>query len=149
MLISFYQAVNNLPPLKFRISLSMELKLIFGAIKDRDEFKSRFNTAEACLKAIASSKWHSGFECKKCGHNHYCDGKSPFSRRCTKCKTDESATAHTMFHHCRMNIVDAFEMAYMICCNPEISSYELSRKKNTRQMTCWKFKKKLLDNLSE
>lgn len=126
----------------------MELKSIFGAVKNLDEFKSRFDTAEACLKTIADDKWQTGFKCKKCGHIHYCAGKSPYSRRCTKCKTDESATAHTLFHHCRMNIVDAFEMAYMICCTPEISSYELSRRKNKRQMTCWNFKKKLLDNMS-
>lgn len=126
----------------------MDLKEVFGKIENLDEFRQHYNTAESCLKEIAANKWRMGFECKKCGHIHYCEGKSPYSRRCTKCKTDESATAHTLFHHCRMNIVDAFEMAYLICCAPDISSYELSRKTQTRQMTCWKFKKKLNDYMS-
>lgn len=127
----------------------MDLKETFKEIKDIEEFKRIFNTEEACLKAIAEDKWNNGFICRKCGHNHYCEGKSPYSRRCTKCKTDESATAHTLFHHCRISINDAFEMAYRVCCFPGISSYELSRKLNTRQMTCWKFKKRIKEAIEE
>jgi hypothetical protein len=36
---------------------------------------------------------------------------------------------------------------YRVCQKPDISSYELSRILETRQMTCWRFKKKLLDCL--
>lgn len=121
------------------------LKYSFKGLSTIDAFRAKYNTVEDCLSAIAEAKWQDGFVCKKCGHTHYCDGKTPFSRRCTKCKTDESATAHTLFHHCRINIVEAFEMAYRICCSPDVSTYELSREMNTRQMTCWKFKKRLLD----
>jgi hypothetical protein len=34
-------------------------------------------------------------------------------------------------------------LMYHVCQKPAISSYELSRILETRQMTCWKFKKKL------
>lgn len=125
------------------------LKHSFKDLATIDAFRSRYKSEEDCLKAIAEGKWQDGYVCKKCGHTHYCDGKTPFSRRCTKCKTDESATANTLFHHCRINIVDAFEMAYRICCAPEVSTYELSREMNTRQMTCWKFKKRLMDYMGE
>lgn len=121
----------------------MDLKETFKGLKTIEEFRERFSTEEACLQAIADDKWHKGFVCRKCGHTHFCEGKSPYSHRCTKCKADESATAHTLFHHCRINLIDAFELAYRVCCFPGVSSYELSRELNTRQMTCWKFKKRI------
>lgn len=127
----------------------MDLKNTFKGLKSLDEFKQRFDTEEECLKAIADDKWKNGFVCHKCGHTHYCEGKTLYSRRCTRCKTDESATAHTLFHHCRINITDAFQLAYRICCAPDISTYELSREMNTRQMTCWKFKKRLQEYITK
>lgn len=125
------------------------LKHSFKDLPTIEAFRDRYKTDDDCLRAIAYGKWKDGYVCRKCGHTHFCDGKTPFSRRCTKCKTDESATAHTLFHHCRINIVEAFEMAYRICCAPEVSTYELSREMNTRQMTCWKFKKRLLEYVGE
>jgi hypothetical protein len=38
---------------------------------------------------------------------------------------------------------------YLVCNKPGISSYELSRLLETRQMTCWKFKKKLTECLEK
>ncbi len=100
-----------------------------------EEFNRQFSSSEQCLKVIAEEKWKNGFVCRKCGHDNYCSGKSPFSRRCTRCKSDESATADTIFHGCRIPITDAFEIAYLVCGAPKISSYELSRRLETRQMT--------------
>jgi hypothetical protein len=42
-------------------------------------------------------------------------------------------------------LVSAFEIAYTVCGSPSVSSYELSRQLHTRQMTCWKFKKKIAE----
>jgi len=42
-------------------------------------------------------------------------------------------------------LMDAFEIAFQVCSTPDISTYELSRKMERRQMTCWKFKKKIID----
>lgn len=112
---------------------------------DLGEFNARFSKPEQCLKAIADEKWRSGYVCRKCGHTNFCEGKTPFSRRCTRCKSDESATAHTIFHRCRIPITDAFEIAYLVCSSEKISSYELSRRLDTRQMTCWKFKKRIME----
>ena len=38
-------------------------------------------------------------------------------------------------------------MLYRVCSNPKISSYELSRQLEIRQMTCWKLKNKLMECL--
>jgi len=102
-----------------------------------------FADEEACLALLAEEKWRNGFVCRKCGHDNFCHGKKPFSRRCTRCKTEESATAHTAFHRCKIPLVEAFQIAFVICSNPEISTYEISRMTEIRQMTCWKFKSKI------
>jgi len=126
----------------------MDISHLFKAI-DFPEFTRLFSDPEQCLLVIAEEKWRDGYSCRKCGNPNFCSGKSPYSRRCTRCKADESATAHTIFHHCRIPITDAFEIAYLVCGSPKISSYELSRQLDTRQMTCWKFKKRIMECLEQ
>jgi hypothetical protein len=98
-----------------------------------------------CLEFIASEKWKQGFVCRKCGNDNFCIGKKPYSRRCTRCKHEESATSHTIFHGCHLPLTQAFRLAYQVCHNPEVSTYELARQLDTRQMTCWKLKKKMME----
>lgn len=111
--------------------------------------KSQENQEENLLKFLAEHKWKEGYFCRKCGNENYCKGKKPYSRRCTRCKSEESATAHTIFHRCKIPLSEAFEIARMICCDPNVSTYELSRQVEKRQMTCWKFKTKILDCLKD
>ncbi len=108
-----------------------------------DDFEKLFGTNEKCLSYLAEKKWINGFVCKKCGNTNYCAGKMPYSRRCTRCKHDESAKVDTIFENCRFDLTKAFHIAYCVCHTKECSSYEFSRKLNLRQMTCWAFKKKL------
>jgi hypothetical protein len=112
---------------------------------DLHDFAGFFSKEEECLKFLAEKKWESGFVCKKCGNTNYCQGKSSFSRRCTRCKSDESATAHTIFHRCHIPITEAFQLVYHVCNDPAVSTYELSRLLELRQMTCWKLKSRLTD----
>lgn len=112
---------------------------------DIDLFTANFSTIEECLNFIADQKWANGFICRKCGHDNFCKGKTPFARRCTRCKHEESATAHTIFHRCHIPITEAFRIVYMVCHNPSVSTYELSRQIELRQMTCWKLKSRLMD----
>ena len=112
---------------------------------DAEMFSTRFATDKECLQFLSEQKWADGFVCKKCGHTNFCKGKTPYARRCTRCKSEESATAHTIFHRCHIPIMEAFHMVYMVCSNPKISTYELSRQMEIRQMTCWKLKNKLME----
>lgn len=109
------------------------------------EFEQQFPTEEHCLSYLANEKWQGGFVCKKCGHTNSCEGRQPYSRRCTKCKHQESATAHTLFHGCKISLPEAFKLSFMVCQNPDISSHEIGRVMEIRQMTCWKFKKKIME----
>jgi hypothetical protein len=106
-------------------------------------FKKLYPDEEDCLALLSEKKWHDGFVCRKCGNTNYCKGKKPFSRRCTKCKTEESVTSNTLFHHCRIPLSEAFEITILNCLFPDISSYELSRNMEKRHMTCYHFQKKV------
>ncbi|NPD45651.1 MULTISPECIES: transposase [unclassified Lentimicrobium] len=110
-----------------------------------EQFDKHFSTKEACLAYLSEQKWSEGFVCKKCGHTNSCDGRQAYSRRCTKCKTQESATANTAFHGCKISLPEAFKLAFLVCQKPDISSHEISRIMEIRQMTCWKFKKKITE----
>ncbi len=112
---------------------------------DLETLNEHFSEEESCLRFLADAKWAEGFVCRNCGNTNYCRGKTPFSRRCTRCKKEESATAHTIFHRCHIPITEAFRIVTMVCHNPEVSTYELSRQIELRQMTCWKLKNRLME----
>jgi hypothetical protein len=115
---------------------------------DTERFRFTFDTTEKCLAILSDMKWKNGFVCHKCGNTRYGKGKTLYSRRCTSCKTDESATAHTIFHHCRIDLPKAFEIAYLVCGTPGIAASNLSEILETRHMTCLKFKNKILECIS-
>lgn len=109
-----------------------------------------FHDDDACLGFLASLKWAGGFICKKCGHTNYCHGKTPHSRRCTKCKTEESATAGTVFHNCKFSVSKAFYIAFNVCKEDnDLSTYEFARRLSLRQMTCWKFKTRIMNAMAD
>jgi len=129
---------------------------IFNKDLSEEQLKELFRDDEKCLEFLAGIKWSEGFRCRKCGNENSCAGKSPYSRRCTKCKTEESASAGTIFHNCKFPLSKAFYIAYSVCKGKEdISTYEFARRLSLRQMTCWNFKNKIrnavqeLDTLSE
>ena len=115
-----------------------------------------FSSEDECYRFLAGVKWEKGFICRKCGNTNYCPGKTPHSRRCTKCKKEESAAADTIFHNCKFPVNKAFYIAYNVCKGKEdLSSYELARRLTLRQMTCWNFQTRIrnflkqMDSLSE
>lgn len=112
------------------------------------KFRIAIPNEEASLKLLADIKWKDGFLCSKCGSTNYCKGKSEFSRRCTRCKKEESVTAHTTFHRCKIPLNKAMEIAYLVCSVAAISSYEISRQLDMRHMTCYGFKKKVAECLA-
>jgi len=108
-------------------------------------FYQHFVSEEACYEYLSGIKWEGvQYICKKCGNTHYCKGRLPFSRRCTRCKYDESPTAGTMFDKCKFSILLAFHIAFKISTKKKgMSSEELSEEYELRQKTCWEFKWKI------
>jgi hypothetical protein len=76
---------------------------------------------EVCsaYEELAGYKWEAEFVCSRpgCGHTIYYEGSTPYSRRCSKCKRDESATANTVFHKQRMSLPACLELVRMVMDN--------------------------------
>jgi predicted Zn-ribbon and HTH transcriptional regulator/uncharacterized protein YnzC (UPF0291/DUF896 family) len=123
---------------------------IFKRELTQEQLDELFNSDEKCYEFLANLKWENGFACKKCGNTNFCEGKTPHSRRCTKCKTEESASSGTIFHNCKFPVSKAFYIAYNVCKGKEdLSTYEYARRLSLRQMTCWNFKAKIRNALEE
>ncbi len=123
---------------------------IFKEDVDDKKLEELFSSDEKCLEFLADLKWSEGFICRKCGNTNYCPGKTPHSRRCTRCKTEESSAAGTIFHNCKFPISKAFYIAYNVCKGKEdLSTYEFARRLSLRQMTCWNFKTKIQHALQQ
>jgi hypothetical protein len=121
---------------------------IFKDALTAEELERLFSSDDACLEFLAELKWSNGFTCRKCGNDNSCPGKTPHSRRCTRCKTEESATNGTIFHNCKFPVSKAFYIAYHVCKgNEQISTYEYARRLSLRQMTCWNFRNKMIQSL--
>ncbi len=132
------------------------MSLIFKKDLADNQLEELFQSDEKCYEFLSEIKWSEGFTCRKCGNTNYCQGKTPYARRCTKCKTEESAAAGTIFHNCKFPISKAFYIAYNVCKGKQdLSTYEFARRLSLRQMTCWNFKTKIqhalqqIDTLSE
>ena len=41
---------------------------------DFGEFSQIYPDKDACLSYLADLKWASGYQCRKCGYEKYCDG---------------------------------------------------------------------------
>lgn len=123
---------------------------VMSASVDKDEFFKIYPNKEACFKYLAQLKWSDGYTCKKCGHENYCKGKAMYSRRCTKCRYDESATSYTIFHRLKFPIEKAFYMVFLIYESKEkITSGQFSEMLDLRQSTCWNFNKKVTERIED
>lgn len=108
------------------------------------KFNRYFQSDDDCYNYLADVKWKDGYVCKRCGGLKYCKRVKTHSRRCIKCRYDESPTAGTMFDKCKSSQLIAFHIAFKIATKKKgMSSLELSAEFELRQKTCWAFKWKI------
>ena len=108
------------------------------------EFTAIFPDVSDCHRFLEQLKWKNGYSCKKCGHGKFCSGKEPLSRRCTRCRYEESITGGTIFHRLKFPITKAFSLLFLVFANKrKITSTELSTILDLRQKTCWGFSRKV------
>lgn len=107
-----------------------------------EEFQQKFSTEIVCLEWLSSKKWADGYVCVKCGNTNYCKGTSILSRRCTRCKHNESVTANTAFHKCKIPLTEAFLLLYKLYDSPDQSIRKIAINSEIRSMTCWRLKTK-------
>jgi two-component system, sensor histidine kinase LadS len=111
---------------------------------DFQEFSLMYPDDDSCLKFLAHIKWHEGFTCTKCSNKNFSEGRSPYSRRCTRCGYDESVTAYTLLQNTRLPINKAFYMIFLVYSSKgNISSHKLSDILHIRQSTCWSYSSKI------
>jgi len=116
----------------------MNTELFFSLTTE--EFLHRYATEDDCIEFLSSLKWANGFVCRKCGHNHFCDGNNQGSRRCTKCKTEETLKSNTIFQNCKLPLRTSMHMMLYAMHNPTVSTSKMCRDLGVRQMTCWRMK---------
>ena len=78
------------------------------------QFQDRFNSEEACLKAIFEARWPKGFICVYCNHN---DGIRMARRRtiqCCVCRRQVSITSGTLFHRSKVPLVTWFWLIFLM-----------------------------------
>ncbi|MBI2257496.1 MAG: IS1595 family transposase [Flavobacteriia bacterium] len=110
----------------------------------RREFESRFGTNEQCMEFLTNQKWEGGFICRVCHHSQSRVGKKCQFKRCKKCGTEESPTAHTLFHKVKFDIYKAFGMVYDILTSKKgANTIWLAERYEVSQNTAWLFKRKI------
>lgn len=123
-------------------------KRVHGDEIDPEEFHELYPSKLECFLLLEEIKWKNGFKCRKCNNNTFATGSTFRSRRCTKCGTNETPTANTIFHGLRMPIEKAFYVfALVVQAKGEISSSDLEKKTGVNQKACWSFKQKIMDKL--
>lgn len=112
------------------------------------EFQQLFPTNEECLIYLDKMRWENGFVCPSCSHKHFCRGKNPYDKQCTRCRRNTSPTSGTVFHNIKFPILKAFYIVYYLSTSKKgMASTELSRKLNLRQPTAWAFKHKVMQGM--
>lgn len=109
-----------------------------------DQIRELLLSDEKVMEFVSTVKWADGFNCRFCGHSNFCAGRLPYSRRCTRCKKTESATANTLFHNLKFPLHKAFFIARDVCqLQNDVSSAGYAEKLGINPMTCWKFRRKI------
>ena len=121
---------------------------VFAREVDFAEFQGFFPDDNACYHYLAKLKWEKGYACQRCGNSKYTEGQQPYSRRCSKCGSSESTTAHTLFHRLHFPILKGFYLLFLVYANKgNISATELAEIVDLRYQTCWKFSKKVQEKM--
>lgn len=107
-----------------------------------NEFCSVFTSSDVCLELLAGLKWEKGFICKKCRYRKYYHGRTPFSRKCRVCKTDESPTVNTLFDGIKIPLEKAFYIVFCVRNKKNLPIIKISEELSLRPGTCQKYYKK-------
>lgn len=135
--------------LKHDVEVVTEARILSRDV-DFEEFSLMYPDDESCLKFLAEIKWQGEYACPRCSHDNYSEGRSPYSRRCTRCGYDESVTAYTLLQNTRLPINKAFYMIFLVYASKgNISSHKLSAILNIRQSTCWSYSSKIRKAIKE
>lgn len=109
-----------------------------------NDFVKRFPDDRSCYIFLVHKKWNKGYTCRKCDHALYSIGRKWHHRRCKKCRYEESATAHTLFHKIKFPLLKAFQIVQLLSSSTAgLSTVEIACRFDIKQSTAWFFKRKV------
>lgn len=108
------------------------------------DFERAFNTEEACAEYLIRIRWHEGYKCPRCNHNHAWLTKNKLYK-CSSCGFKTSITAGTIFQDTRKPLQLWFRaMWYVVGQKNGISAKGVQRILGfTRYETVWLWMHKL------
>lgn len=107
-------------------------------------FIEDFPDDRSCFALLVQKKWSNGFICRKCNNTLFSIGRKWHHRRCKKCRYEESATAHTLFHKVKFPLLKAFQIVHLLSSsNAGLSTVEIASRFDIKQSTAWFFKRKV------
>lgn len=110
------------------------------------QFRQKFSTNEDCLHYLMGIKWGNGYSCPRCGCKEHIKGRKWFYKRCRDCKYDESVTANTLLHKCKLDLIKVFEFGFRISVKKKgMSTNELAKEFGCQQKSAWLLKAKFQD----
>jgi len=113
------------------------------------EFEELFKDDLSVEKYLDGIKWENGFKCKKCNNSEYWNGIKKFSRKCKKCRYEESITAYTIFHRCKFPLNKALYIVYKTEKEFEnLNTTSLSEEIDIRRNTVSDYKKKIINTIN-
>lgn len=117
-----------------------------------NEFDVQFGTEDKCWAHLVAWRWPQGFACPVCGGCAY--SLLVVGRRrlfqCSKCRTQTSVTAGTIFASTKLPLKTWFRAMYHLTQGKGgVSSVELSRRLGVTQTTAWKISHKLMQVMFE
>jgi hypothetical protein len=123
---------------------------VFSKELTYQEFCEMHPDDSSWLEFLAELKWRHGYTCRKCKWTSYSPGRSPHSRRCTKCGYNESATAYTLLQNTHLPVSKALYLIFLVYNSQgTVSSHRLSEILDIRQSTCWAYSSKIKSLLKE
>lgn len=107
------------------------------------KFSERFPDDLSCKAYLAAIKWVDGFVCRKCGHKKFSKRKD-FTRTCTFCRHNESASANTTFHKVKFGLRKAFFITFeMVNSTKSLSASQTAKRYEISRKTAWLFMHKV------
>jgi len=77
------------------------------------EFKSKFNSEDACREHLFKMRWPDGFRCPKCGNDTYYVISTRNCYECTSCHYQASVTVGTVINGTLMNFATGLTVGFL------------------------------------
>jgi len=108
------------------------------------EWLKRFPDDTACQHELIRLRWPDGFQCLNCNNDRASFLKTRNVYECTRCHSQISVIAGTVFHSTKIPLFKWFLSVYWVSVNKHISGSQLAQYIGVSRVTACKMLSKLL-----